>query len=490
MKHLIPILKVFALVVLLALAGVGIYSLSSAAPESHTNASVTIGQIWTCSMHPQVRLSQPGNCPICGMPLILASGGAEGGEANIPMLRLSEHALAMASVEIAPVQKRKLVKEIRAVGKVQYNETALATVVTRTEGYIERLFVDYTGVTVSKGDHLVEIYSPDLYVGMQELLIFRTGGNASRHKLKQWGVSDEQIDRVLKSGKVEDRITLHSPIAGTVTEKMVVEGSYVNKGDVLYRVANLESVWVYLDIYEYELAWIQYGQNVEFTAEAYPGQPFKGIVTFLSPILNDATRTVKARVNISNADRKLKPGMYVTAAIHVPVLADGKPAPTGLEGKYTCPMHPEVIEENPGKCRICGMALEQLPGSPKLIADEQRGVLAVPASAVLDSGRKQVVYVEKSRGQFTAVELTLGPRVGEYYPVLKGLNPGDRVAVRGNFLLDSQFQIEGKPSLFSTGGPLPVHQHGSNPTTITSPDKDLKPEVDHSKHAPPVNLKQ
>ena len=425
------------------------------------------------------------------MPLILTGGGGAGGGANAAMLQLSDHALAMASVETLALVKRELVKEIRAVGKVQYNETALSTVVTRTEGYIERLFVDYTGVTVNKGDHLVEIYSPDLSVGMQELLIaksYQREGQAdsmpSRQKLKQWGVTDEQIDRVLKSGKVEDRITLYSPIAGTVTEKMVVEGSFVNKGDVLYRVANLDSVWVYLDIYEYELAWVQYGQQVEFTAEAYSGETFKGIVTFVSPMVTDATRTVKVRINVSNADRKLKPGMYVTAAIRVPVLADGKPAPTGLEGKHICPMHPEVIEVQPGKCRICGMDLKQLPGSPQTITAEQKEMLAVPASAVLDSGRKQLVYVEKSRGQFAAVEVTLGPRAGKYYPVLKGLNAGDRVVVRGNFLLDSQFQIEGKPSLFSTGGALPVHQHGARPPATINPVKDQPPAVDHSKHAP------
>lgn len=518
MKYVILGLKIIVMVVLLTFAGIGVYSLTSAATE--VQGSTPASQIWTCSMHPQVRQDKPGNCPICGMPLVPAAvSGGDSGVLNADMLKLSEHALAMASIETVPVQERNLIKEISAVGKVQYNETALATVVTRTEGYIERLFVDYTGIKVNKGDHLVEIYSPDLFVAMQELLIFRkfpregeAADYGSRLKLKQWGVTDEQIDRVLKTGKVEDRITLHSPISGTVTEKMVVEGSFVNKGDVLYRVANLDSVWVNLDIYEYEIGWVQYGQQVEFSAEAYPGHVFKGIVTFISPILNDETRTVKVRINISNVDRKLKPGMYVTATIRVPVLTDGKPAPTGLEGKYTCPMHPEVIEDKAGKCSICGMALEQLPGSPMTVKDVQRQVLAVPISAVLDSGLKKLVYVEKSRGQFAAVEVELGPRAGDFYSVRKGLNAGDRVAVRGSFLLDSQYQIEGKQSLFGTGGPLPVHQHDD--TTVAPPKEDHsahqpapaspkpkdpsvnekdkkqeKPAVDHSKHAPPVEHK-
>ena len=488
MKYVILGLKIIVMVVLLTFAGIGVYSLTSATTE--VQGSTPASQIWTCSMHPQVRQDKPGNCPICGMPLVPAAvSGGDSGALNADMLKLSEHALAMASIETVPVQERNLIKDISAIGKVQYNETALATVVTRTEGYIERLFVDYTGIKVNKGDHLVEIYSPDLFVAMQELLIFRkypregeAADYGSRLKLKQWGVTDEQIDRVLKTGKVEDRITLYSPIAGTVTEKMVVEGSFVNKGDVLYRVANLDSVWVNLDIYEYELLWVQYGQQVAFMAEAYPGQKFNGIVTFVSPVLNDETRTVKVRVNISNADRKLKPGMYVTATIRVPVLADGNPAPTGLEGKYTCPMHPEVIEEKPGQCRICGMALEKLPGSSKLIADEQRHILAVPVTAVLDSGLRQMVYVEQSRGRFAPVEVVLGARAGEYYPVIKGLKTGDRVVIRGNFLLDSQFQIEGKTSLFATSGPLPVHQHGA-------PAEARPPTEDHSKDAPPVEHK-
>ena len=265
------------------------------------SAPTVSGQIWTCSMHPQVRLPNPGKCPICSMPLIRAGGPASAkapNESAGSMLELSDHARAMASVETSPVRRRKMAREIRLVGKVQYNETALASITTRVEGYVERLFVDYTGIEVKTGDHLVEIYSPDLLVAQKELLIALEGqGNAglvesAQRKLLLWGLTQEQVDALVREKKVSDRITLFSPIQGTVTEKMVVQKAMVKPGEVLYRLANLESVWVYLDLYESELPWVQYGQMVEIKSEAIPGEKFSGRVWFISPVLNEETRTV------------------------------------------------------------------------------------------------------------------------------------------------------------------------------------------------------
>ena len=197
-------------------------------------------------------------------------------EAEGSMLELSDHARAMASVETVPVRRRRLSREIRVVGKVQYDETGLAEVTTRVDGYVERLFVDFTGVEVKRGDRLVEIYSPDLVVAQQELLtalsVSRSSNllESSTRKLLRWGVTQGQIDELRQSRKVQERLTLFSPINGTVTEKMVVEQSAVKAGEVLYRLANLETVWVYLDIYEYELPWVQYGQTVDIKSEALP----------------------------------------------------------------------------------------------------------------------------------------------------------------------------------------------------------------------------
>ncbi|HAB18472.1 MAG TPA: efflux RND transporter periplasmic adaptor subunit [Verrucomicrobiota bacterium] len=463
-----------------------------------------------CSMHPQVRLPKPGQCPICSMPLILATPAVKAATTNATtnalagaapelILDLSDHARAMASVETTPVQRRKMNREIRVVGKVQYNETGLANITTRVEGYVERLFVDYTGIEVKPGDHLVEIYSPDLLVAQQELLIaMDSQRNASlvesaRRKLLLWGLTQEQVEELERDKKVSDRITLFSPIHGTVTEKLVVQKAMVKPGEMLYRLANLESVWVYLDIYESELPWVQYGQMVETKSEAIPGEGFSGRVWFISPVLNEETRTVKVLLNINNTERKLKPGMYVSAVIRVGLRSDGKPAPTGVEGKWSCPMHPLVLQPQAGQCPVCKMTLVQIPGtSASLKPEGDQLLLAVPVTAVLDSGVRKLVYVEKGKGQFAAVEVVTGPRTDDSYPVLSGLSEGDKVVTRGNFLLDSQFQIRGLPSLFYKEGQAAAagHQHGgaSPPTEGASrsptPPSSAPKAQGHDQHKP------
>lgn len=453
------------------------------------------GEIWTCSMHPQVRLPKPGKCPICSMPLIPvartpsehASHDATNTANAGSMFQLSDHARAMASVETVPVTRRKLTKETRAVGKIQPNETALAVVVSRVDGYIERLHVNFTGVEVKQGDHLADIYSPDLVLAEQELLLTLNAQSAPnietvKAKLLRWGVTSNQVQELIDKRKVTERVTLFSPLAGTVLEKMVVEKSAVKAGDVLYRVANLESVWVYLDVYEHELTWVQYGQLVEAKSEAYPSETFTGRVWFISPVVTEETRTVKVLVNIANTGRKLKPGMFVSAVMRAQLLADGAAAPTGAEGHYTCPMHPQVLQKEGGACPICGMDLTQIPPRPAADASSTEA-LAVPHSAVLDSGVRKLVYVERAKGNFAAVEVTLGPRAGEFYPVFTGLNEGDLVAVRGNFLLDSQFQISGLPSLFYREGQAGAagHQHGGAVTApkTTEPVRAMSSPAEH-----------
>ena len=509
-----------ALVVVAALAVIAMQLFSGSTTGDATNAS-NGGGLWTCSMHPQVRLPKPGKCPICSMPLVPVAGSAKK-SADVPakiksyrstmmpgevsptprkdsmgmdmvpvyesqdsMLELSEHARAMASVETAPVERRKLSREIRAVGKVQYNESALSTITARVDGYIERLFIDYTGVEVKAGDHLVEIYSPDLVVAQQELLMNLSQSNlaeAAKLKLRRWEVPDAQLDEIIRTRKPQERITLSSPINGTVTEKMVVKKSAVKAGDVLYKLANLDSVWVYLDIYEYELSWVRYGQTAEITTEAYPGETFTGRVWFINPVLTDESRTVKVLVNIANKDKRLKPGMFVSATIRAGLLANGQLAPTGVEGKWTCLMHPQVLEAEGGPCPVCKMALTQIPATAAPKLDDEL-VLAVPATAVLDSGVRKLAYVERAAGEYIPAELKLGSRAGDFYPVLAGLKEGDRVAVRGNFLLDSQFQISGLPSLFYEHGQAPAggHQHGApgDPATPAKPDGATPKPAEH-----------
>ncbi len=455
-------------------------------------APSTAQQVYTCSMHPQVRLDRPGKCPICGMPLILATP-VETGAGGEHMLRLSDHALAMASVETTLVTRRELARELRAVGKVQYNESSLATVTARVDGYAERLFVNFTGVEIKAGDHLAEVYSPELLVAQQELLIAlqsSSGGQieplveTAKLKLQRFGLTEDQIAELVANKKIADRVTLHSPIQGTVIEKSIVQNSAFKAGDALYRVANLDTVWVYLDVYEYDLSWVRYGQHVELSAEALPGQAFEGRVTFVQPIVNEETRTVRVPVHVENKDHALKPGMFMSAVIQSSLAADGRAAPTGVEGKFSCPMHPEVLRAEPGECPICAMQLEQIPSLEPVVAEHdehgehaaegatQPGLLAVPVTAVLDSGTRRIVYVEQSHGLFEAREAMLGPRAGDFFAVLSGLVEGEQVVTRGGFLIDSQFQITGHPSLFYPGGlqgGSVGHQHGGSTAPSSQP---------------------
>ncbi len=466
---------------------------------------------WTCSMHPQVRLPQPGQCPICGMDLV-------------PVSQLKSRE-ARAGIETELVLRRELFKEIRTVGKIDYNEPRVAYISARTDGRVERLYVDFTGIEVAQDDHLVDIYSPSLVVAQEELLraldaferrgpgvagtdqFLRANLESARDKLRLWGILPDQIAEFERTRQPREHVTLYAPIPGTVIEKNVRVGQYVQEGDLLYRIAELDPIWLYLDIYEYDIAWVRYGQSVEVALEALPGEIMRGMATFIDPYLNESTRTVKVRVNLPNREQRLKPGMYASATIRVRLEADGSAAATGLEGKYACPMHPEVIQDQPGTCRICQMDLKQIPqrgpfafvGRPERQAQaghdrhqpgpppEPAGAAAQPAapeaqldplppelplairtSAVLDTGRRRIAYRKRADGALELVPLTVGPRAvgsdgqgqeGNYYTVLEGLSERDEVVVRAGFLLDSQRQIEGMPSLFFPAGAAAAAGH-------------------------------
>lgn len=458
-------------------------------------------EIWTCSMHPQVRLPKPGSCPICGMKLIPVS------QLGSEQARIKQQ----AGIETEQITYRKLFKEIRTVGKLDYNEALVAFITARIAGRVDRVYADFTGIRVKQNDHLVDIYSPDLYSAQAELLLsldalqMATGDKrfatmnveSARTKLFLLGILPEQIAEIEKTRKQTTHLTIYSPIGGVVIEKNIREQQYVKEGDMLYQIAELDPIWLYLDIYEYDLGWVRYGQQVDVTVEAYRGEKFPGMVTFINPFLDDETRTVKVRVNLKNPDHKLKPAMYASATIHVPLRPDGTPEPTGLEGKYICPMHPEVVQDEPGRCSICEMKLEKVPdlfpikaGTPQSAneGEGKKGVLAIRKSAILDTGRRQVTYRKRKDGAFELVELELGPladakeesgKIGSHYPVLAGLSPGDEVVVQGGFLLDSQRQIEGMPSLLYEEGrsAAGLHAgHGGAMPSSPSPSEHKHPE--------------
>lgn len=462
-------------------SGSGAHQHESAAAQGTVQA-----QVWTCSMHPQIRQPNPGKCPICGMDLIpVSSAGDE--DSGPRELKLSETARKLAGIQTAPVERKYVSAEVRMSGKVEYDETRLAYISARVPGRIDRMYVDFTGTSVRKGDHLVFLYSPELVSAQQELLqaaqtaaTVTASGNpeirhtaqrtleAVREKLRLLGLTEAQIQEIERQGKASDHLTIYSPISGVVIQRNAREGMYVETGTPIYAIADLSNVWVKLDAYESDLEWIRYGQEVEFTTEAFPGETFSGKIVFIDPVLNPATRTVKVRVNVPNPHGRLKPEMFVRAAVRSKLSVSGRVMDPALAGKWVCPMHPEIVKTHAGDCDICGMDLVRAEslGYVSAAAIQKEAPLVIPASAPLITGKRAVVYVAKpgAEGVFEGREVALGPRAGDHYIVREGLQEGEQVVTHGNFKLDSDLQIRAKPSMMSTEGgePLPAeHRHGS-----------------------------
>ena len=481
----------------------------------HETAEEQRAEVWTCSMHPQIRQPGPGQCPICGMDLIPVLSEPDEGERSPRELKLSAAAVKLAEIQVAPVVRRFVRKEIRMVGKVAYDETLVGYITAWIPGRIDRLYVDYTGISVKKGDHLAEIYSPDLYTAQEELIqalkaveelrnstlstTFNTAlrtVDSSRKKLRLLGLTDEQIQEFEQRGKPTDHVTLYSPMAGIVIHKNAAEGLYINTGSRIYTLADLSKVWILLDVYESDLEWIRYGQEVDFHTEAYPGETFKGKIAFIDPILNDKTRTVKVRVNVPNTDGKLKPDMFVKAIVYSNVAVGGKVVDPSLAGKYLCPMHPEIIKDRPGSCDICTMPLVTAESLGYANPRTDEPSLVIPVSAPLITGKRAVVYVAvpEKEGVFEGREIVLGPRTADFYLVEEGLHEGESVVVNGNFKIDSAIQIQAKPSMMNPqGGIAPaVHHHGGAAATLAmtpaaAPASETKQEHDHSDTVTPTD---
>ena len=481
-KEIIGVI-VFSFLIGFLLRGSG--RMERAETDIHTHETVdgeTV-EVWTCSMHPQIRLPEPGQCPICGMDLIPVTSESGDDELSPRQLKLSSTAAKLAGIQVAPVERRFVAKEIRIVGKVEYDESRIGYISAWLPGRIDRLYVDYTGISVKKGDHLVEIYSPDIYTAQGELIqalkaveelknsnlstiretAFLTV-ESSREKLRLLGLTDEQIKEFEEQGKPANHVTIYSPMGGIVIHQNAVEGIYVSTGSRIYTIADLSKVWVLLDVYESDLEWIRYGQEVEFYTEAYQGETFKGKIAFIDPILNDKTRTIKIRVNVPNADGKLKPDMFVKAVVHSSVALSGKVMDPSLAGNYICPMHPEIVKDSPSTCDICGMPLVKAESLGYANPATDEPPLVIPASAPLITGKRAVVYVSvpEKEGVFEGKEVVLGPRAGDYYLVEEGISEGELVVVNGNFKIDSAVQILAKPSMMSPeGGITPAgHRHG------------------------------
>lgn len=381
-------------------------------------------------------------------------------------IHLSPYAQKLAEIQVQPVERKFVTREVRMVGKVDYDETRLAYITAWVPGRIDRLYVDFTGTFVRKGEPMVYLYSPELLSAQEELLqavraaekIKKSGLSvvkettratiaATREKLRLWGLAPTQINAIVKRGKPSDHMTILSPISGVVVHKDALEGLYVKTGTRIYTIADLSRVWVKLDAYESDLVWIRSGRNVAFETEAYPGEIFKGTVAFIDPFLNPRTRTVKVRLNVPNREGKLKPEMFVHAVLRAALSEKGNP-----------------IDQPPEK---------------------ERPPLVIPASAPLVTGKRAVVYVAVpgKPGAYEGREIVLGPRAGDYYLVRHGLTEGELVVTNGNFKIDSAIQILAKPSMMSPegGGPAGVHEHGDGES---SPMKKALPQ------RPPMDIPQ
>ncbi|HWR01249.1 MAG TPA: efflux RND transporter periplasmic adaptor subunit [Chlorobaculum sp.] len=415
-KTAIPLL---ILLLVLAAAGTGWFILQG---KATTEQAVKGKQLYTCTMHPHIVRDKPGNCPICGMELVkkistTADAGASTGQ-NQPAtlsrgVSLSPDQLVTANVATMEVKSEPIAKEIAAVGIVQYDQSRQAKVTAWTAGRIDKLNVNAIGASVSRERPIAELYAPDLVATQQEYLMalksreqlrnstvssaVETGETvvtSAKQRLRLFGLRESQIAELERSGKPSVNVAIYSPFNGVVIEKLVQQGQYVNTGDVLFNIADLSSVWVELEVYENQFRSLHVGQPVEIRSQSFPGTSLNGKVSLIYPFLDPKTRTVKVRVAMPNPGMKLKPEMFVNALIKVP-LAEG---------------------------------------------------IAVPVTAVMDSGKRQVVWVERSPGKFEPREVVVGDRAGDRIQILSGLTQGEKVVISGGYLIDSESQLNGSGS--------------------------------------------
>lgn len=455
-------------------------------------------------MHPQIRRDGPGSCPICGMDLVPVRKSASG----VRTISINDDVKKLMNIQSVPVGRQYVTADVRMVGKIDYDETRLAHITAWVSGRLDRLYVDFTGVEVNKGDHMAYIYSEELYTAQEELIsaiesnVDRTSSRfitpidlaeSAREKLRLLGITEQQIQEIEQRRKPTEHLTIYSPVGGIVIEKLRQEGDRVRTGDRIYTVADLSQLWMQMDAYESDLAWLRYGQQVEFTTEAYPGEVFKGKIAFIDPVLNKDTRTVKIRVNIANEDGRLKPEMFVRAVVQSKVASGGRVLDASLAGKWISPMHPEIIKDEPGNCGICGMPLVRAETLGYVTAEPSDSAkpLVIPVSAALLTGTRAIVYVQVPDAEeptYNGREIVLGPRAGDYYLVKAGLKEGELVVTNGNFKLDSALQISAKPSMMTPagGGGGSGHNHGGE----TKPKSDRDAMADHSGMSTPPQVSQ
>jgi Cu(I)/Ag(I) efflux system membrane fusion protein len=412
-------LWLLAVVVVLAAVG-GLWTYRGLHMPAGTRKSARSGQLYHCPMHPDYVSDHPGDCPICGMSLVPFTPGkdeaaagrgaaARPGVSGQATVYLSPEKQQLIGLRTELARLTPMTKEIRAVGQVTADETRIHRVYSKTGGWVEKLYVDFTGKPVRKGQPLLAIYSPDLVATQEEYLIAlkarkRLSGSsfpeisesgddlvaASRRRLKLWDIPDSEIRRVEQSGQPIKALTLYAPVTGYVMEKSVLEGQRVEPSTPLMAVADLNEVWVLAEFYEQDLAAVRVGDRAQLTLTAYPGRTWYGAIDYLYPTVDPQTRTLRARVRAANGDGTLKPGMYADVLMTKPL------------------------------------------GSRLTVSDD----------AVIDTGTRQIVFIARQDGHFEPRQVTVGQRVDGRREVLSGLRAGERVVSSGNFLLDSESRLK------------------------------------------------
>lgn len=387
--------------------GIGWCTAPSSVEQSHTVQSAVSDAVWTCSMHPQIQQPEFGGCPLCGMDLILLEEGSEQGDRHI---YLSERALTLASVETAVIQSEPMTQEILVRGQVDISEETEFAQTSHVTGRIEQLLVTHNGQVVNKGDVVAKVYSPDLITAQEELLEAAKMAStnpgllrAAKAKMRNWKLSDRQIDRILQRGVVIEKISVMADVSGTVMKLEVAQGDHLMVGQSLYQLADLSTAWVLFDIYESDLPVVKEGNTVQFHTRSNRQQQYTGTIQFIDPVLNSKTRTAQARVLLDNSDNNLRTGEWVMGQI--------------------------------------------------LVHTAEETALQVPQSAVLWTGKRSVVYVRSSARDvgvgesFEMREVILGERLKDAYIIESGLIEGDEVVVEGAFAVDSAVQLQGKKSM-------------------------------------------
>ncbi len=411
---------------------------------------------YICPMMCTPPLTEPGRCPVCAMELVAATSG--GGQTDSQSIQIDPAARRVANIRTVAVKSMPMTRTIRAIGELNYDEGSLKTISAYVDGRLERLYADYTGVVIEKGDHLALVYSPRLYSGQVELLLAKKAHEerrpttssfivrsdrelyeSARQRLIELGMTELQLEQLERAGKANSRMHLSAPISGTVIEKLAVEGEYVKEGQAIYKLADLSTVWLLLKMFPEDAAAIREGQKVNAFVQSLPGRKFTGRVAFISPNVDPKTRTVSVRVVIPNRDGLLRVGDYAKATIDVPL--SGSAARIGFTSE----------------------------------SGDNDEALVVPRDAVLMVGSSNVLYVETEPGRFEIRRVVLGPICGELIVVLSGVSDGEYVATRGNFLIDSQMQLAGNPSLIDPTRVKPRTDEGMSSQMIAALAK-LSPE--------------